>query len=223
MAFFQQLQTATRRERQDFLDIPVIQQTLCGIVMLETYRAFLGEAFHHVKHTVPLLMACGARLPDRLNWLRSAVAEYISEELGHEEWILNDIRSTGADADAVRTGQPGMATELMVAYAYDTVMRSNPIGFFGMVFVLEGTSIALATRAATITRDRLGLPQQAFSYLTSHGSLDQAHMQFFEQLMNRVVAENDRMAIVHTAKVFYRLYGDIFRGLPTVQQVARAS
>jgi hypothetical protein len=41
--------------------------------------------------------------------------------------------------------------------------------------------------------------------------------------MNRVVAENDRMTIVHTAKVFYRLYGDIFRGLPTVQQVARAS
>jgi pyrroloquinoline quinone (PQQ) biosynthesis protein C len=215
--FFQQLHAATETERQVFIGIPVIQQTMNGIVTLETYRAFLREAYHHVKHTVPLLMACGGRLSERHNWLRSAVAEYISEEIGHEEWILNDIRATGADAEAVRNGQPGMATELMIAYAYDTVMRNNPAGFFGMVFVLEGTSIALATRVATITRDTLGLPPQAFSYLVSHGSLDQEHMQFFEKLMNRIDEEADRQAIVHAAKVFYRLYGDIFRGLPLAQ------
>jgi pyrroloquinoline quinone (PQQ) biosynthesis protein C len=220
--FFQQLQAATEAERQAFTGIPVIQQTMNGVVTLETYRAFLGEAYHHVKHTVPLLMACGGQLPERLNWLRSAVAEYISEEIGHEEWILNDIRATGADAEAVRNGQPGTATELMVAYAYDTVMRINPAGFFGMVFVLEGTSIALATRAATITRDALGLPPQAFSYLNSHGSLDQEHMQFFETLMNRVDDATDRRAIVHAAKVFYKLYGDIFRGLPVAEAAAYA-
>ena len=222
MEFFQQLHAATGTERQGFLGIPLIQHTLNGDVTLESYRAFLGEAYHHVKHTVPLLMACGARLPGHLNWLRSAVAEYISEEIGHEEWILNDIRATGADADAVRNGQPGMATELMVAYAYDTVMRNNPAGFFGMVFVLEGTSIALATRAAMITRDALGLPPQAFSYLTSHGSLDREHMQFFRKLMNRINEETDRRAIVHAAKVFYRLYGDIFHGLPAAQPAATA-
>ena len=222
MEFFQQLQAATEAERQAFLGIPVIQQTMNGVVSLDTYRAFLGEAYHHVKHTVPLLMACGGQLPERLNWLRSAVAEYISEEIGHEEWILNDIRATGADADAVRNGPPGLATELMVAYAYDTVMRNNPAGFFGMVFVLEGTSIALATRAAAITRDALGLPAQAFSYLTSHGSLDQEHMQFFAKLMNRVDDEADRRAIVHAAQVFYKLYGDIFRGLPVAEPVAHA-
>ena len=222
MEFFQQLHAATGTERQGFLGIPLIQHTLNGDVTLESYRAFLGEAYHHVKHTVPLLMACGARLPGRLNWLRSAVAEYISEEIGHEEWILNDIRATGADADAVRNGQPGMATELMVAYAYDTVMRNNPAGFFGMVYVLEGTSIALATRAAMITRDALGLPPQAFSYLTSHGSLDQEHMRFFRKLMNRINEETDRRAIVHATKVFYRLYGDIFHGLPAAQPAATA-
>jgi pyrroloquinoline quinone (PQQ) biosynthesis protein C len=212
--FYRQLHAATETERQAFLGIAVIQQTMNGIVALETYQAFLSEAYHHVKHTVPLLMTCGGRLPDRLNWLRNAVAEYISEEIGHEEWILNDIKATGADADIVRNGEPGMATELLVAYAYDTIMRGNPAGFFGMVYVLEGTSIALATRAAKITRDALGLPPQAFSYLTSHGSLDQEHMKFFEKLMSRVSDESDKRDIIHAARVFYRLYGDIFRGLP---------
>jgi pyrroloquinoline quinone (PQQ) biosynthesis protein C len=214
MDFFSQLQAATDSERQEFLGAPVIQQTLNGVVALETYVAFLGEAYHHVKHTVPLLMTCGGRLPERVNWLRTAVAEYIAEEIGHEEWILNDIKASGGDAEAVRNGQPGMATELMVAYAYDTVQRNNPVGFFGMVYVLEGTSIALATRAAEITRTALDLPQQAFSYLESHGSLDLEHMQFFEKLMNRITAAEDRQAIIHAAKVFYYLYGNIFRALP---------
>ena len=222
MEFYRQLQTATGSDRQAFLEAPVIQQTLNGVVALETYIAFLGEAYHHVKHTVPLLMACGARLPERANWLRSAVAEYIEEEIGHEEWILNDIKASGGDPEAVRNGPPGMATELMIAYAYDTIQRNNPIGFFGMVFVLEGTSIALATRAAEITRTALGLPKQAFSYLESHGSLDLEHMKFFEKLMNRVTDTGDQQAIIHAAKVFYHLYGSISRSLPLESDTAAA-
>ena len=60
----------------------------------------------------------------------------------------------------------------------------------------------------------LGLPPEAFSYLNSHGSLDLEHMDFFATLMNRLDEDDDRAAVVHTARVVYRLYGDIFRGLP---------
>ena len=214
MDFFEILKSETESEREEFINIPVIRQTMAGVVTLETYCAFLAEAYHHVKHTVPLLMSCGGRLPERLNWLRSAVAEYIAEEIGHEEWILNDIKASGGDAQAVRKGQRALATELMVAYAHNTIERNNPAGFFGMVFVLEGTSIALATRVAEITRDALGLPKEAFSYLESHGSLDLEHMNFFERLMNQIDDENDRQSIIHAAKAFYHLYGDIFRCLP---------
>lgn len=220
MNFYNQLQAATETERQAFLGIPVIQQTLNGVVALDSYLAFLGQAYHHVKHTVPLLMACGGRLPEKLNWLRTAVAEYIAEEIGHEEWILNDINASGGNADAVRNSKPAMATELMVAYAYDTIQRNNPVGFFGMVFVLEGTSIALATRAAEVTRTALGLPRKAFSYLESHGALDQQHMQFFEKLMNRITAAGDQQAVIHAARVFYQLYGNIFRSLPVITDTA---
>ena len=38
-------------------------------------------------------------LPERLEWLREAIAEYIEEEIGHQEWILNDIRACGGDAE----------------------------------------------------------------------------------------------------------------------------
>ncbi|MCK0512892.1 TenA family transcriptional regulator [Aromatoleum buckelii] len=214
MSFYESLLEQTAAERDHMLSAPIIRQAMSGDVKLESYVAFLGQAYHHVKHTVPLLMACGARLPDRLEWLRSAVAEYIEEENGHEKWILDDIRVCGGDPDAVRHAAPSLPTELMVAYVYDRIARDNPVSFFGMVNVLEGTSVALASRAAGIIQDRLGLPAQAFSYLNSHGSLDLEHIELFKNLMNRLDDAADKAAVVHTARVVYRLYGDMFRSLP---------
>ena len=213
MNFFTQLQDRTAPDREYLLAAPVIGQAMAGDVTRETYIAFLTQAYHHVKHTVPLLMACGARLPERLDWLRLAIAEYIDEEKGHEQWILADIEACGGDAGAVRAGDPALPTELMVSYVHDRIARYNPVSFFGMVNVLEGTSTALATQAAGIIREKLKLPPQAFSYLTSHGSLDIEHMKTFEGLMKRLDRDEDREAVVHTARVVYRLYGDMFRAL----------
>ena len=213
LSFHDRLLAETQRERQALLSIPIIQDALAGKIARDDYMAFLVQAFHHVRHTVPLLMACGARLPARLEWLRTAVAEYIEEEIGHHEWILDDLVACGADRDAVEHGAPSEATELMVAYAYDTIARGNPVGFFGMVLVLEGTSVALATRAANTLQTSLDLPRNAFSYLLSHGDLDIEHVGFFKRLMDRIDDEGDKAAIVHAARRFYVLYGDIFRTL----------
>ena len=214
MIFFNQLQEQTRQQRQDLLSIPVLQDGLSGNISLETYTAFLTQAYHHVKHTVPLLMACGGKLPERLEWLRVAIGEYIEEEMGHQEWILNDLNACGADVDKIRKSAPDRATDIMVAVAYDSIHRLNPVGFFGMVLVLEGTSIALATQAASKIQEQLELPDTAFSYLTSHGSLDISHMQTFESLMNQLEEPDDQQAVIHTAKLMYSLYGQIFKNLP---------
>lgn len=214
MKFFGTLQAGSEAERQQLFAIPIIQDALRGQVTKAQYIAFLTQAYHHVKHTVPLLMACGSRLDSEHEWLREAIAEYISEEVGHQEWILSDIAACGGDAELVRRSRPHASTELMVAYAYHQVDRANPVGFFGMVHVLEGTSTALATHAADTLRDALGLPAQAFTYLSSHGSLDLEHVAFFESLVNRLSSPDDQQAVLHVARMMYGLYGDVFRSLP---------
>ena len=215
MSFYDQLQHDTRDARQYLLDAPVIVACQRGEISHNQYTEFLIQAYHHVKHTLPLLMACGSRLPESHEWLREAVAEYIEEETGHQEWILNDLAACGLDKEAVRRGQPSIETELMVAYAYDMIQRVNPVGFFGMVQVLEGTSVALATPLSHIIQDRLALPDSAFSYLRSHGSLDQDHIKFFQSLMERIDNPDEQALSIHSAHLFYRLYADIFRSLPT--------
>ncbi|NOX27746.1 MAG: iron-containing redox enzyme family protein [Gammaproteobacteria bacterium] len=213
MNFFDQLKEETKHDRKTLLSSPIIVKAIDGTITLDEYVAFLGQAYHHVKHTVPLLMATGSRLPEKHEWLREAVAEYIEEEIGHQEWILNDIAACGFNKDIARNSNPITSTELMISYAYDMVQRVNPLGFFGMVHVLEGTSIAVADKAADGILSTLSLPKNAFSYLYSHGSLDQDHVKFFETLMNKIDDPNEQKLIIHTAKMFYRLYGDIFRSL----------
>lgn len=213
MSFHTRLLAETEPARQRLHAIPVLQRALRGAISRPLYRDFLGEAYHHVRHTSSLLMACGARLPARLEWLREAVAHYIEEEIGHQEWILDDLVALGEARERWAASRPSFETELMVAYAWDTVQRGNPVGFFGMVLVLEGTSAALASNAAAAIERGLGLPRNAFSYLRSHGELDQEHVGFFAGLMDRLDQPEDQQAVIHAARCFYRLYGDLFREL----------
>ena len=214
MPFHEELQRRTAAQRAELLAVPAIAECLAGRVTRTRYIAFLRQAYHHVKHTVPLLMACGSRFGEERGALRAAMAQYIAEENGHEQWILEDLRACGDDPEDARRAPPALATELMVAYVYDYIARIHPAGFLGMVHVLEGTSSALATRAAGAIADALALPPSAFTYLTSHGALDQEHVRFFAQTVNGMSAEEQRH-VVHVAKRVYRLYGDIFRALPS--------
>ena len=215
MSFFQQLNEATELERTYLLNSPLVQTTLAGQLTLEQYIAFLSQAYFHVMHTVPLLMVCGSRLPTRLEWLRSVVVDYIDDEYGHEKRILNDIDASGGDSETVRKDEPAWATDLMVSYAYDTVMRKNPVGFFGMALVLEGTSIAIANQAGEVMQSALSLPRTAFSYLISHGDIDEGHVKVLESLLNKLTDPEDQQAVTHSAKQFYKLYAEVFRSLPS--------
>ena len=214
MSFFETLVMSTVQEREYLLSAPIIAACQREEITLPRYVAFLTEAYYHVRETIPLLMACGSRLGPKHRWLQDAITEYIEEERGHDRWILSDIAACGADAVAVEQGMPRLATELMVSYAWDSVLHKNPVSFFGMVLVLEGTSVNLATPMGQLIQHKLGLPEKAMSYLYSHGSLDQEHIQFFRKLMDQLTDADDQAAVIHMAKVMFRLYGDMFRSLP---------
>lgn len=168
-------------------------------------------------------MSMGARLPEEKKWLHHAIAEYIKEEVGHEEWILNDIAAAGGNKDAARCSIPHLETEVLVAYNYDYINRRNPVGFLGMVFMLESTSIQLATRGAQTLQLSLGLPPAAFTYLQSHGTLDISHMEFFKQLVNQVTDPTDQQAIIEVARNTFRLFAGVLGSIPMLEEMKHAT
>jgi len=218
MSFFNTLVTATADEQSYLLSAPVITQALQGEISLPLYQAFLQQAYHHVKYTTPLLMRAGSAISHQQEWLRQALIDYINEEYGHEQWILNDLAATGIAPESVQNSQPHASTAAMVAVVHGNIDLLHPTAFFGMAHVLEGTSVKLASQAAGTIQQQLALPDRAFSYLNSHGSLDLEHVQFFAQLMDKVTDPVAQAAIITTAKQVYRLYGDMFRALPELAQ-----
>jgi pyrroloquinoline quinone (PQQ) biosynthesis protein C len=212
-SFRDQLRVATIADRDYLLQAPIIGEALAGRISRTRYVAFLTEAWHHVRHTVPLLMAVGARLPDRHAKLQKGIIHYLEEEVGHDDWILNDIEAAGGDRRAATASVPNIETDAMVAYAWDTVQRRNPVGFFGMVHVLEGTSVALAVRAADEIERSLGLPKEACTYLRSHGILDLEHMEDLGGILDGLTDAADQAAVVQCARAMFWLYGNMFRGI----------
>ena len=222
MSFYEQLVAKTVDSRDAFLSIPLIRSTLRNGAPRSLYLDFLTEAYHHVKHTFPLLALAASRTPDQR--YQDALVEYMEEERGHEKWILNDIRAVGGDADRVRDGQGGPACRIMVAYAYYAIEHISPYAFLGSVHVLEGISVLLADQVADAMKASLGLESDTgFTYLRTHGSLDTEHVAFFRTLVDGFSDRKTQRIIIDNATIFYRLYGSIFHDLGARAELSNAA
>ena len=69
--------------------MPIIQRCFNNDFSLDDYIAFLQQAYHHVKFTVPLLMATGAKLTEDKEWLREAYKATI-ESVGESQYWANE-------------------------------------------------------------------------------------------------------------------------------------
>jgi pyrroloquinoline quinone (PQQ) biosynthesis protein C len=223
MTFYQTLIKETALARQGLSSVPQLVDALQGKISRDTYIAYLTEAFHHVSHTVRFLMAMGEQLPLNKQSLQKAITEYISEEVGHEEWILNDIAAAGGDKESARQSTPNLETQLLIAYNYDYIRRKNPVGFFGMIFMLESTSIQLATQGADALRSNLGLPDSAFTYLYSHGELDISHIKIFENTVNTIIDKTDQDAIIEVAQNTFKLFANLLLAIPYKREASHAA
>jgi pyrroloquinoline quinone (PQQ) biosynthesis protein C len=222
MLFYERLTSDTSADREAFLAIPLVQHALKSGAPRGLYLSFLGEAYHHVKHTFPLLALAASRTTDER--YQDALVEYMEEERGHEKWILDDIRALGGNADAVRDRGPGMACQIMVGYAYYAIEHISPYAMLGSVHVLEGLSVMFADRLADAMKASLGLSEDlGFSYLRSHGSLDIEHVAFFRTLVDGFDQPEAQRIIIQNSKIFYRLYGGIFRDLGASAELQNAA
>ncbi|MGE5516930.1 MAG: AMP-binding protein [Bacteroidota bacterium] len=222
--FFDALQAATEAERNDFLSIPLVADAVANGADRAVYLSFLNSAYHHVRYTVPLLQAARQACGPNDVVMAAGLEEYVREEIGHDEWILDDIAALGGDADASRHARPPLPVRVMVAHAFHLIAEEGPMALLGMVHVLEGMSVALAVRAAEAIKARVGGDGTGgFSYLTSHGGLDIGHVDTFAKLLDAIDTPVNRATVIAAAKDFYTLYGNVFRALTPAGQVSHAA
>jgi pyrroloquinoline quinone (PQQ) biosynthesis protein C len=223
MSLFDRLAAETAAARREFTGLPLIRHVLANGAPRDLYVDFLGQAYHHVKCTAPLMALAAARCSPADRRYQSALFDYIAEERGHEEWILEDIAALGADADAVRNGSPRLPCKIMVGHAFYLVDHVSPYGLLGMIHVLEGMAVALASNAVRAMRRTVATSGDAgFKYLTTHSDLDVGHARFFEQLVDDIDPGHLPL-VMECTRDFYMLYGNVFRDLDARRHAAASA
>ncbi|MFZ0694016.1 MAG: iron-containing redox enzyme family protein, partial [Alphaproteobacteria bacterium] len=64
MTFYDRLLAETADARSDFISLPLIGRALNGDVPRDLYLDYLAQAYHHVRHTCPLLAFAASRTQD---------------------------------------------------------------------------------------------------------------------------------------------------------------
>ena len=214
MNSFERLMGGTEVSRNKFLSTPIIRHVLENGIERNLYLNYLEQAYHHVKQTCPLLAAAASQCTTHDSVYQQALFDYIDEEKGHELWILEDIKALGGDITSIRHGKGDATVRIMVGYARYAIDHISPYSLLGMVHVLEGMSVILADKAASAIMQSNALPHaKGFSYLTSHGALDQEHVKFFENLINKIDDRETLGIIIDTANIIYGLFGEMFNAL----------
>ena len=77
MSFYDDLQAATAADRAAYLSIPLIQDAVRNGASRALYVDFLTQAYHHVKHTYPLLALASVHTTDEA--YQDALVEYMKE------------------------------------------------------------------------------------------------------------------------------------------------
>jgi pyrroloquinoline quinone (PQQ) biosynthesis protein C len=210
---FDRLAAETAAARREFVALPLIQHVLANGAPEDLYVDFLGQAYHHVKCTAPLLARAASRCGAADRRYQSALFDYVAEERGHEQWILEDIAALGADAEAVRNGSPRLPCKIMVGHAFFLVDHVSPYGLLGMIHVLEGMAVALASNAVQALRRTVATAGDAgFKYLITHSDLDVGHARFFEQLIDDIDPAHLPL-VIECTRDFYVLYSNLFHDL----------
>jgi pyrroloquinoline quinone (PQQ) biosynthesis protein C len=195
--------------------LPRVAAILSGTIGMTTYRAFLTETYHHVRHTVPLLRLARARMQTGDERFRRAVHQQFVEAWGYDSLLLRDIADCGGDAHATRLGRPAQATRRLVDFAYDWVETRNPLGVFGMLFALEATRARFAAPAARAITSVLGVGPEGLRYLSARAEAGQENLMVLERVMEQVADPSDQAAIAEVATATFGLLADFLQALPS--------
>src|SRR5215203_3820376 len=91
LPFFADLVGRTDEARRAFETHPIVLDAVANGMPLLRYRALLLELYSVVWHFNPICAAAASRVSDKHVQVRYHLYEHMHEEMGHEQWVVNDL------------------------------------------------------------------------------------------------------------------------------------
>lgn len=198
------------RVRDALLAQPAIQSLFAGKADPAQYARYLENVWHYAQHSSTVIGMAGARCVPTHPQLAQYLLHHAQEELGHEQWALDDLAALGVPADKVRASRPVPACAAMVGLEYYLAGHANPVGLFGWLFVLEAMGDDLGHAVAERVAKGLDVPD-GVKFLAGHGDADEEHTKDIIKHIAEHVRGKDLDDVHHVADVMGDLYVRIFQ------------
>ncbi|MET9416943.1 iron-containing redox enzyme family protein [Streptomyces klenkii] len=184
----------------------------------ELYPRYLCLLHAAIRATVPLmdlaLERARALAPADpvAGGLTAYLARHRREERGHDDWVREDLRALGYDADALLRAMPGATVAELVGAQYYWIRHHHPVCLLGHIAVLEG--YPPSKDLTGLLRDRTGHPAEAFRTLHRHAALDARHRDELLRTLDRLplTAEHHRaigISAFHTVQKVSVLFEEL--------------
>jgi pyrroloquinoline quinone (PQQ) biosynthesis protein C len=200
--------------RRAFENHPAVIDAVARGMTLERYRRFLLELYQVVWHFNPITAAAVSRLSDDYQTIRYSLYAHMHEEMGHERWVMNDLMAVGVPREAVLAHQPLPTTLAMVGYNYWAVERRHPCSVLGMLYTLEAVASVYGGPFVSAIKESLLLQEEVgVSFLSSHATLDEQHMNQLHQLLKLLRDDASRRAVIESTLVNFHQFTQIIEGV----------
>lgn len=205
--FFIDLVTDTDEARRSFESNPRILDIVANGLSVERYRSFLLELYHLVWHFNPACAAAASRMTDEHREVRYFLYDHMTEEKGHEEWVISDLEFVGVGRSKVLQHKPSVSMLALNGYNYWAADRRHPCSVLGMVYALEviasvyGGPITSAIKESLLLADDRGI-----SFISSHVTMDAEHMADLRVILNKIEDNAAMAAIVESTIVNFDLF-----------------
>jgi hypothetical protein len=185
----------------------------------ELYPAYLRMSHWIIRASVPLMetslrraQATAAEDP-----VAAGLAEYlehhVDEEVGHDEWLLEDLEVLGVARADVLAEPPSTAVASLVGAPYYWVLHYHPVAVLGYIALLEGYPPTIVE--VDLLMKRTGYERDAFRTLIRHAELDPLHRDDLDAAIDRLPLSSEHSAVIgicglHTVEAFTRALDELF-------------
>jgi hypothetical protein len=164
------------------------------------YPRYLVALHTVIRASVPLMRMAHDVISARhldLPWgppLAAYLYGHIGEEMGHDDWLLEDLDRLGVPPAAVTGHVPSPVVAAMVGAQYYHIHHVHPAVLLGYIAVLEG--YPPSDDLVKIAAERTGYPITAFRTLRKHAHLDPGHCRDLDAALDTIPLDATLYAMI---------------------------
>ena len=208
----QYLSSVRQRVLEGITATPIVANVLSGDADRQAYTRYLTNVWHYAQHSSIVIGLAGSRCVTGHPELATYLLHHAQEELGHDQWALDDLAALGVQEEEVRASRPVVSCAAMIGYEYYVAGVANPVGLFGWLYVLEAMGDDLGGMAAKALGGALNL-EQGLKFLAGHGEADVEHTRDIIAQIEQHIDGPDLADVQHVADVVADLYVRMFQEL----------